>query len=343
MSETHDQPLVTVLTAVYNAENFLATTVESILNQTFTNFEYLLINDRSSDNTPSLLAHYAAQDPRIVVLNTPEQLGPSGALNYGLAAARGDLVAILDHDDIAMPERLAKQSTFLQLHPTIGAVGSFPRWIDSEGKPLLTNETVILKDFFPITPATSRWALHFRPALPHCSLMVRREAMNRVNGYSLRYRYICDYDLQIRLSEHIDMVNIPEILAEYRVHSGQTSEIHRIEQSGMYFLRIAAVLRKQLRQPIAIDEVVAYYHSFGGIAVTDSALISRVAALLERVYQNFVTKEVLTPTEFAWISHHQALCLASFADVHKTVFPEHCAPLFKRADELKLIAMAIAV
>ena len=131
-----DQPLVSVLTAAYNGQNFLPQTIESICSQTFQNFEYILIDDASTDRTPQILAHYAGQDKRIQVLRNAAKRGPAASLNQGLDRARGVYVANLDHDDVALPQRLHKQVAFLDSQAHVGVVGTWARLIDSQDRQL---------------------------------------------------------------------------------------------------------------------------------------------------------------------------------------------------------------
>jgi hypothetical protein len=122
------------------------------------------------------------------------------------------------------------------------------------------------------------------------------------------------------------------------VYKGQTSDVHQTEQNGMYFLRIAAAMRHLLKEAVALDEVVAYYHAFGGIPVTDTSLIVRVAALLQRLYQRFLASEDLSPDELAWVQRSHANYLDLFASVNKELAPALTAPIFERVKELRELA-----
>ncbi len=126
-------PVVSVLMPTYNGERFLRPAIESILNQTFRDFELIVIDDGSRDQTAEILREFAARDNRILVLTNERNLGIAAATNRGLAAARGEFVALQDHDDISLPHRIQTELEFLHSHPEIALVGSAATLIDENG------------------------------------------------------------------------------------------------------------------------------------------------------------------------------------------------------------------
>jgi glycosyltransferase involved in cell wall biosynthesis len=328
---------VSVLTAVYNAEAYIAATIESVLNQSFTDFEYILINDCATDNTPTIVARYASQDARLMLLHNERSLGPPGALNRGLAMARGQYIANLDHDDLVMPQRLMRQIHFLEENPEIAAVGGFVNKIDGESNVTATADVTRYVETFPTTPAEVRWLLYFYPALPHSTLTVRRAALEQIGGYSVRYPYICDYDVQVRLAEHFDLANVAEILGSYRVYKGQTSDVRRSEQNGMYFLRVAATMRQRLRAPVALEDVKTLYYAIADMGIDNPNGLAPAAALLEQLYRRFVADETLTPKEAAWVANSYALVLRKLAHANRHHGEAWLAPLRARVAELQQV------
>ncbi len=166
-----NSPRVTVLMTVYNGLPYIAAAVESILSQTFTDFEFLIINDGSPDNSMAAVAEY--RDDRIRVVDNPENIGQTRSLNRGLQLARGELIARLDQDDIALPERLEKQVAFADANPQVAALGTAATIIDEQGidigsAPVLTSER------------TLRWGLLFHNVLSHPSVMFRRSIDPRI-------------------------------------------------------------------------------------------------------------------------------------------------------------------
>jgi glycosyltransferase involved in cell wall biosynthesis len=222
-------PRVTVITATYNGARYIEAAIESILSQTFGAFEYIIVDDASTDATPEILAAYAARDLRIRTVHNAANLGPAQALNRALAAARGDYVAVLDHDDLALPERLACQVAFLDTHPAMGAVGAQARAIDESGSDVKPIN-------FPLHPAAARWQLLFGASLLHSASLFRRALLQRVGGYSAQHPYLCDYELLVRLVEHCAITNLPDILTCYRHSPTQVSAVSRVAQSGQKLL-----------------------------------------------------------------------------------------------------------
>ncbi|PIW30994.1 MAG: hypothetical protein COW30_00820 [Rhodospirillales bacterium CG15_BIG_FIL_POST_REV_8_21_14_020_66_15] len=210
-------PKVSVLMSVLNGEAYLAEAIDSVLAQTFEDFEFLIVDNASTDGTAAIIAAY--DDKRIVHLRNPDTLNLSQSLNKGLAAARGDYIARLDADDIAMPERLEKQARFLAAHPDVALVAS--AWTDfGDGVPLPgTPGPVPPPDHDALVSALARSSI-----LAHSSIMFRRQAALDIGGYDEAYAYCMDYLLYFRLAETHGLAALPEPLVAVRVHAGQITQ-----------------------------------------------------------------------------------------------------------------------
>lgn len=209
------QPRVSVILPAYKAERFVGEAVDSILGQTLTDFELIVIDDGSTDGTGTILAERAAGDPRVRLVSRPNR-GLTPTLNEGLAAARADYVAIMNADDVALPERLERQAAYLDAHPTVAAVGSQTRLILADGT---AGPAVSL----PQAPAEVRAFLTKASPLAHPAVMFRRAAVIAAGGYRPRIEPAEDYDLWLRLAERHDLANLPQVLLHYRVHGGQAT------------------------------------------------------------------------------------------------------------------------
>lgn len=210
-------PRVTVLMPAYNAEPYLRGAVDSILAQTLSDLELLVVDDCSTDSTPAMLESYS--DPRLRVLRNDRNLGIAETLNRGLSAARGEYLARLDADDLAAADRLEKQVAFLDNHPDIGIFGSECWIIDSAGRRCGWFEV-------PLSDLGVRWtSLTTNPFL-HPTVMVRSVLLT---GHSLRYDpSFCateDYDLWTRLLRITKGANIAEPLVSYRVRRGGLTDV----------------------------------------------------------------------------------------------------------------------
>jgi glycosyltransferase involved in cell wall biosynthesis len=208
-------PRVTVVTPVYNGAAFLREAIESILQQTFTDFEYLIIDDGSTDATPDLLHEAAGADGRIRVV-AQEHAGIAVARNAGISLARADLLAHQDADDLSLPDRLARQVAFLDAHPEVVMVGTFGRVI--EGDISLYRELT-----YPTDGATLRKGIFRNAGFLNASLMMRRWAVQEVGGYDPSFAVMEDYDLWLRLAERFELANIPEVLYVVRRHDASTT------------------------------------------------------------------------------------------------------------------------
>ena len=220
-----DPPLISVCMPVYNTETYIAEAVESILAQSYRNFEFIIIDDGSTDRSLAILECYADQDARIR-LSSRAHAGYLIRLNEMLEEARGDFIARMDADDVAMPERFIKQIDFLDAHPEVVAVGSRILAIDSDGDPIA--EFCTAQDHEEI----DRAHLDVRGGfINHPVAMIRTGAIRTIGGYRADYWPAEDVDLWLRLAEIGRLANVPERLLEYRRHP---ESISHTQQSRQY-------------------------------------------------------------------------------------------------------------
>ena len=203
---------------VFNGEAYLGDAIESILNQSFRDFEFIIINDGSTDGTSRILNHFQQQDNRIRCYDQSNQ-GLGNTLNAGLKLARGKYIARMDADDASHPERLAKQVAFMEMHPEIGVCGT---WVKTIGKP----SGEIWR--YPTDDATIRCRLLFESSLAHPSVIMRHVLFTRTGlDYRLEYSPAEDYDLWVRASTHCLFANLSEVLLSYRLHESQITQRSR--------------------------------------------------------------------------------------------------------------------
>lgn len=200
-------PKVSVLMAVHNGEKYLGEAIESILRQTFTDFEFIVVDDASTDRSFEIAGAYT--DPRMVLVRNERNLGLTASLNRGLSLARGQYVARMDCDDISLPERLARQVAFMDANPDVGACGTWALDIDREGKVIGRREVPLgehLNNFY------------WRESLIHPASMFRFDPAAGPR-YDTAARYSQDYDLWFRIrAARLRLWNLPEPLLLYRVH-----------------------------------------------------------------------------------------------------------------------------
>jgi glycosyltransferase involved in cell wall biosynthesis len=219
--------------AVHNGEKYLREAVESVLGQTFRNFEFLVVNDGSTDDSPAILRSFV--DSRIRLIDNGVRKGLSSALNDGLDLARGEYIARMDSDDVCLPERLSRQVAFMERHIEVGACGSWIRLI-GEGEGTVWR--------YPTDPEIIRCGLLFESKLAHPSVMIRRDSLEKASlRYDPSFTSAQDYDLWVRFSERFNLANIGEVLLDYRRHPLQAGQI--VGDNQRYFA--ARIRLTQLR------------------------------------------------------------------------------------------------
>ena len=204
-------PLVSVVMPVYNREMFVAEAIDSISAQTFTDFEFIIVDDGSRDGSAAIIREYARRDDRIRFLAFEQNKGQAAAKNFGIDAAKGLYIAGMDSDDVSLPQRLEKQVSFLRANPHIGAIGT--------GAPL-TNEN--LKPFVdyrvPENHAHIAYNIMLGRSVVGASLLIHRDLLIAVGGYELGRKRGEDIELVSRLICQTRFANLPEWLYLYRKH-----------------------------------------------------------------------------------------------------------------------------
>ena len=236
-------PKLTVAMSVYNNAPYLAEAMDSILRQSFTDFEFLIVNDGSTDGSGAVIDAYALRDPRIRVIHQDNR-GLVVSLNRLFAEASAAWVARMDGDDVALPERLAAQWDFVSANPGHGVVGTFSYLIGPDSQPLGKSG-----GHKPVTHDDLCAHLEDGPLFVHASVMIAREAMLGVDGYHPAYKHCEDHDLWLRLAEHTRLANLPEELLAYRVYPEQVSHRHLVEQAANAAISWQARLERVAGRP----------------------------------------------------------------------------------------------
>jgi glycosyltransferase involved in cell wall biosynthesis len=252
-------PCVSVIMAVYNGETYLLETISSILNQTFRDFEYIIINDGSTDDTEHILASLA--DPRIIVIHNEQNKGLAHSLNKGLAIARGKYIARIDAGDLAVPQRLEKQVVFLEQHAEIGIVGSCCLLIDENGQKVGVGRS-------PLRDLEIRWISLLTNPFIHPSVMIRRDILCQHRlMYNTTFQASQDYELWTLLLEYTRGANLEDLLAVYRISNDSITAKHRSIQFKNQDSVILRTIQQQLPEfAISQEQVTQLRETFiGGI------------------------------------------------------------------------------
>lgn len=211
-----DSPVVSVLMSVYGGKQYLGQAIQSVLDQTFKDFEFIIVDDGSRDESLKMIRSF--QDPRIVLIENKVNQGLTKSLNVGIAKAKGKYIARMDADDISSANRLEKQVQFLEENQGIWAVGTSAVLIDNNGEKKTTAK-------MPSDQQILGYLMMFGNSLIHPSVMMRTEMIRKIGGYSENCMVAQDYDLWIRILESGgQLANLEEELIKLRVHENSVSQ-----------------------------------------------------------------------------------------------------------------------
>lgn len=222
---------VSVITPAYNAEKYIGAAIDSILTQTFSEFEFIIIDDCSTDKTWDIICQYAAKDSRIIAVKNEKNLGIAGNRNKGVSLAQGKYIVWQDADDISLSIRVEKQYQFLETHPEVGIVGGFLHFFDEEKengfRKYKADDLSLRKRIFRYSPVA-------QPAS-----MIRKQCLEEVGEYNLAYPPAEDIDMSFRIGEKYQFANLQEVMIHYREHpnSATFTRLKKIEFSTLEIRR----------------------------------------------------------------------------------------------------------
>jgi glycosyltransferase involved in cell wall biosynthesis len=213
----NNAPEVSVILPAKNAQAFIRKAIESILNQSFKDFELIIMNDGSTDKTKNIIKSY--KDDRIVYLENKKSLGISACLNQMIKQAKAELIARMDTDDISHQDRLFRQIEFMKIHRDVDVCGTYFYLKTDKGKKKL---------IYPKSDADIKANLIFRNPLAHPSVIMRKKIfLKKENYYNEDFETTQDYELWCRLKNICNFSNLPQFLLTYRVHKGSVSKIRK--------------------------------------------------------------------------------------------------------------------
>jgi glycosyltransferase involved in cell wall biosynthesis len=236
--------------SVYNGSLYLREAVESILNQTFRDCEFIILDDGSTDSTWDILADYAQRDQRIVLLRNEKNIGLTKSLNKGLQRVRGKYIARQDGDDVSLPERLATQIAYLRSHADVGLLGTAYYIADCQGR-----HAGIYRP--PQTDTEIRWKMLFHNAFCHTSVVFRRELFEAGDAfYNEDLPYSQDYNLWDQLLKRTRAANLPTPLVAFRMHESSIAVMRSEEQQRIATAIAARQIDTLMPQPPLSEQEV---------------------------------------------------------------------------------------
>jgi glycosyl transferase family 2 len=303
-----DSPIVTVLLAVHNGDHFLAETLASLRAQTFHDFELLVVDDASNDETPAILQ--AWPDHRLRLVRNERQLGLAASLNRGLRLATGRYIARQDADDLSEPARLAQQVGHLEAHLELALLGSWYTEIDAAGQLLRERK-------LPLGWTDLCWALQFYCPFAHSAVMFRRtEVLSQIGYYDEALSYAPDYDLWLRIARRLPVANLDQHLLRYRVSPWSMTATYgpRLDEGPRLALAQLVPLldwpADQRASNLARLEAMRTL-LFGALDRLEPAAVGGALAQILRLQPRFAREHQLTPAEAA---RHRAALAASLSE-----------------------------
>ena len=318
-------PTVSVLLAVHNGGDFLAEALDTLLAQTLRDVEVVAVDDASTDGTADLLDRYAARDARVVVVRNERNLGLPASLNRGLAVCRAPLVARADADDAYLPDRLARQVSFLDAHPAVGVVGCAFHGVGPDGRHLYTKR-------FVTDDATIRARMLFTSSFLHPGVVFRADVVRAVGGYDEAYWTAQDADLWVRLRDRTRFANLATPLVRYREHgtsiSGTRGDAGRRLSVGVSRGLVADLLGR----PLSDDEQDAVVTLYRGRHPMEPEEVRRGLPLLREVLGR--VRETAAPAAARYVRREGAAGLFRQAWDHGRL---------RGADQRAVLAAAVAL
>lgn len=293
-----NQPAISVVMAAYNGAGLIGETLDSLRAQTFADFEVIVVDDCSTDDTLDVLR--ACPDPRLRIIAATHNAGPVRSRNRAFMKARGRYVAGLDQDDICLPERFARQVAYLDANPDIVLLGA--------AAAILENGTVSSSIKSPVTtPRLIEWLLHIENPLVWSTVMVRRNAVPAGDFTRPDFLYAEDFDLYHRMARIGGIARIDDPLLLYRQHSSGASK--------RYADTMQASATRVLEETYAVggaenpyaDARLIVEHLMRGTPVPDHATLERLGALIGRRQENFLTSRAIDEESLTMIRWETAL------------------------------------
>jgi len=268
-------PKVTVLVASYNNARFLPACLESVLSQTYSDFEVLVVDDCSTDDSQKIAEHYSRADGRVKLITTDKNRGVTYTKHLGLQRATGEYVAVLDSDDMARPHRLAKQVAWLDSHPETVLVAGDYGVIDAAGRIIKRQKRV------PHDDVSIRWWLTFGNCLIHSTVMYRRQPAIEDDSYDPSYFHGEDLDLYTKLLRVGKFAALPEVVSLWRSHRASVTKYVPSEERDRYYIELVQrSIQWQTGQDVDFDTAAAVFYNTKRPARSDIAFRAGIHTLI---------------------------------------------------------------
>lgn len=285
-------PAVSILMTVYNREIYLPDAIESILNQSFRDFEFVIVDDGSTDKSAAILVKYARKDHRIKLITSKKNQGIVKAVGKGLPHCHGNYIARMDSDDISLSDRLKLEYEYLERHQEISAVGTGFDFMDQDGR--LTGGYVVR----PTDPLQTRYEMLYHCILHNPTTMSKADFYKQFNemNYENNYTTDADYAFWLRKNSTCFYANIPERLFVYRLHPGRISTTHQFVQREAAVNAAKKAFEELIGRPVAFDVIRAFYFS-ERVEENRAPVVTKGIRVMLQGYRRFLKKNQVTPEQ----------------------------------------------
>jgi len=267
-------PRISVIMPVYNREHYVAEAIESIIYQTFKDFEFIIIDDGSTDCSLEIIEGYSEKDLRIKVIRNQHNIGIPRTRNKGIDLAQGEYVAFMDSDDISLPERFAKQIDFMEKNPEIFVLGTQCEFIDSKGNYIRTKN-------LPLLPIEVRWFLYGKSII-NSSVMARSELFKLLGYKHKNIKSASDYEIWTRISEKFLIANLPDVLLRFRRHDSRISKTARDNQKSNSYQIIRERLHKLTGVELTTEQIEGFRYTNRIKDVYDAIILSKTVVQMHK-------------------------------------------------------------
>lgn len=283
-------PYVSVLMTTYNSEKYVYETIKSVINQTYKNWEFIIIDDASTDGTYEIITSVSFTDDRIKIFRLEKNQGQAYALNFGLEKCSYDLIARIDNDDLMAQDRIEKQVSYMNRYPEVAIVGTYVNYINSKSRFLSRGKT----DFISTEEISEKIKNNELVGFNHPTVMMRKKIISKHGGYREEYWPADDIDLWNRILENGYRIEIiPEYLTDYRIHSDSVT-IYSVKNSFLKakFVKHNLIRRRSGKQEITFNDFLVLFN--------ETNLLKKVNSLRKLYGQIFYKKAV-----FEWASRNK--------------------------------------
>ncbi|MDH3974331.1 MAG: glycosyltransferase [Deltaproteobacteria bacterium] len=270
---------ISIIMSVYNGERWLSESIDSVLNQSYNNFELIVIDDGSTDKSVNILNHYMIKDKRIRVFHNKQNIGLTRSLNRGLELSQGKFIARIDCDDIWHPEKLSKQIEYLEEHPYISIVGTACNVIDENGHVSETQKIRFVKEDKSIRQSIVK----FNP-FTHSSILFKKDVYKELGGYNNSFEFAQDYEYWIRILQRYKGDNLAQALT-FRRNSPSCITIKREKKQRWFAIKVKCKAIKLHRRPLV--EIIHTLQDISVIVIPNFILseLRKVKRAITRLYQ----------------------------------------------------------